>query len=144
MSNVSTELSNRIKLLKGDRTTADIVKGANVSRETFRKIERGDTVKLSTLMDIADFLDADDQQRTGLVIAWVKIEIGPHAKQVQLSTSNAALHDGSDEAKEIQSIVAELSAFDRKQVMLVMTRPEVRRVLPALNALYDHLRKIRP
>ena len=51
-----SELSAILSLLKGNRTTQEIVNGADLSRETFRKLERGQGVKLSTLRDIASYL----------------------------------------------------------------------------------------
>ena len=138
---MSSELAHRISLLKGNRSSADIVKGADVSRETFRKIERGESVKLSTVLKIAEFLDADKTQRNEIVVAWFKLEAGDEAKHIRFTFENSALSDKSDEAAQIASLVSQLDTMDRKQIIMALTRPEVRRVLPSLNSLHDSLKR---
>jgi transcriptional regulator with XRE-family HTH domain len=133
-------LSRQITLLKGNRTTAEIIRGADVSRETYRKLERGMSVKLDTLMNIADYLDVTEDQRTNLVNAWVELEIGKHARHISIRPSAVSNTAELKDAQEIQSILKQLSPYDRQQLILAMVRPEVRRAIPALNKLHDNLK----
>lgn len=139
---MSSELSNKIGILKGSRTSAEIVKNADVSRETFRKIERGESVKLSTIKKIADYLEASPEQWSQLVIAWIKLEIGPEdARHIQLSHESNVINDKAADSEQILQLAKQLDTSDRRQIILAMTRPEVRRSLPAINALYDTVKR---
>ncbi len=139
---MSSELSHKISILKADRTSAEIVKNADVSRETFRKIERGESVKLSTIKKIADYLKASDEQWRQLVIAWIKLEIGPEdSRHIHLSHETTAINDKLADSEQILQLASQLDSSDRKQIILAMTRPEVRRSIPAINALYDTVKR---
>ena len=143
---MSNELSTLIATYKGNHTSAELIAGAKISRETFRKIERGQSVKLKTLNAIAVFLDLDHSAWIKLVIAWMRIEAGDDAKWIELTARQTAnlKEEGPDGIEtEITKLVTQLSASDRRQIVLTIARPEVRRTLPAINALYDTLRGLK-
>jgi transcriptional regulator with XRE-family HTH domain len=79
-----SELSNKIKLLRGDRSAEDIAKEVGVSRESFYRIERGGSVKLSTLKQIATALRVPESDWLELLVAWLKSEAGPDARKLWL------------------------------------------------------------
>lgn len=137
MTTEVNELSRLIALLRGTIPIVKILKGADVSRETFRKIQHGLPVKLGTLMDIADFLKTTEAQRTELVIAWIKLEIGRHAQRISIQPRTQK----QDEPDEIATLLKQLTAADREQMLLAMVRPEVRRAIAALNKLHDNLKR---
>jgi transcriptional regulator with XRE-family HTH domain len=139
---MSSELSHQISLLKGHHTSAEIVKGADVSKETFRKIERGEPVKLSTLRKIANFLKATDAQWGKLVEAWIKLGVGPEeARHLRFHYHSQELRDDASDSEQIAQLAKQLNPTERKQIILAITRPEVRRSLAAINSLYDNVRQ---
>lgn len=107
-------------MLKGKRTSAEVVEGAKISRETFGKIQRGDTVKLTTLKSIAVFLGASRQQWLELVIAWIKEEIGDEAKYLQIHPLSAPRVEGSEDASKINELLASFSESDRHQIVICL------------------------
>lgn len=142
---MSSELAYTIGKLKGDRTSTEIVKRAGVSRETFRKIELGESVKLSTIKKIADFLGASQDQWWQLVISWIKLEIGAEAsRHIHISHSATPTSHKDADCEQILEMVRQLDAHDRKQITLAMARPAVIRTLPALNALYATVKRTTP
>lgn len=139
-----SELSNKLAALKGKHTTAEIVEKLGISRETFRRIERGDSVKLSTLKEIANVLGVKDEDWIELIIAWIKLEIGQDAQKMWIEPKEqkaSKLHDAQESAQaKAMMLFNQLNSEDRHQIILAMERPEIRRSLPALNKLYDSLR----
>lgn len=115
-----TELAHKLSLLKGKRTSAEIIKGAKISRETFAKIQRGHTVKLSTLKSIADFLGASRQQWLELVIAWINEEIGEDAKYLQIFPLDLPRSGVSDDAKKLIELLEPFSSSDRHQIVICL------------------------
>src|SRR5258707_1226791 len=135
-----SELSHLVRVFKGDKPTSAILKGADVSRETFRKIDHGQSVKLATLRSISKYLRLSQDQWRQIVMAWVKLEIGSDARHIQLVQTADALHGRADKSHQIQNVAAQLEPSDQKQVLLAMSRPEVRRLLHALNDFYEACR----
>ena len=135
-----SELSVILSLFKGARTTQEIVDGAGLSRETFRKLERGQGVKLSTLRDIANYLKLSRAQWLALVAAWIKLEIGEaDAKSIQIIANETAAVPR--EVRQLQELALQLPPAELHQVILALSRPEVRRSCIALNQLYDDMRE---
>lgn len=71
---------------KGNRTSAEVIAGAKISREIFRKIERGQSVKLKTLRAISNFLGLNQADWLTLVIAWVRLETGDDSRWIEISS----------------------------------------------------------
>ena len=140
-----SDLSAKIAVLKGKRKTSHVVQGADVSRATFRKIELGQSIKLSTLREIARALGVTDEspEWLELVVAWIKTEVGLDAHRLWIEprdTQPSALRDvpASDTAKAMM-LFTELNSADRIEITKAMQRPEVRACLPAINSVWDKL-----
>jgi transcriptional regulator with XRE-family HTH domain len=136
-----SELSNKIKLLRGDRSAEDIAKEVGVSRESFSRIERGGSVKLSTLKQIATALRVPESDWLELLVAWLKSEAGPDARKLWLEpreTTPSVLRDkGDNEAGRAMMLFNSLNPAERQEIMKAMERPEVRRCLPAINRVWE-------
>lgn len=128
--------------MKGRRTTAEIIKGADVSRETFRKIERGQLVKVPTLKKICDYLGADKQQWSEILAAAMKLKIGNDARHLNISYGKTPNKQDQSDRDQVVNLVEQLDEFDRQQIIMAMMRPQVRSCLPSINKLYDQLKKI--
>ncbi|NOS68329.1 MAG: helix-turn-helix domain-containing protein [Verrucomicrobia bacterium] len=116
-----TNLAHKILLLKGERTSAALCAGAEISRETFSKIQRGDsTIKLSTLKLIADFLGATKEQWLELVIAWVKEQIGDEAKYLRIEPLNAPMDNVTEDAKKLNELLASFSELERHEIIICL------------------------
>lgn len=138
-----SELSHLIKAFQGNYTNAQVLAGAGVSRETYRKLQCGTSVKLSTLRDISRFLKLDESKWRQLVIAWIRLEIGPDAKHIHIEPSPHPIRERDDQSREICTLAAQLSLQDQKHVLKAITRPEVLRVLPSLNHLHEQITSLK-
>ena len=137
-----SELANLIKLLRGNKTAADIVRNADVSRETFRKIEAGEVVKLSTIKKISDYLGADQGQWHDLIIAWCRMQIPKEdVRHIQFIHGGGAMNDSTSDSEQILKLALQLDTQDRKQIIKTMTRPEVMRSLPSINNLWETVKR---
>ena len=135
-----SELSVLLSLFKGHRTTQEIVDGAALSRETFRKLQRGQGVKLSTLRDIATYLKLTRSQWLALVVAWIKLEVGEaEAKYLQIIVNETA--GVPREVRQLQELALQLPPAELQQVILAISRPEVRLACIGLNRVYEELGK---
>lgn len=136
-----SELSARLAALKNHVQTAEIIKLAGVSRETFRKIERGDSVKLKTLHQIAKALKADEEQWIELVIAWLKTEAGPAAAKIWIQSKTPSTLKDARESQSTQALMLfeTLNAADRAEVIKTMQRKEVITCIAAINRVIDRI-----
>ena len=129
------ELIYLLSRWKGNRTTQDVCKGTGVSRETMRKIERGQPVKLSTLNRIADYFKVPSNDREKLLRACTNLR---HGRDVRSITPKRDWTRSRDpQADEILNIASQLSADERKHFLLAMTRPAIRKIIPLLNSIHD-------
>ncbi len=71
-----TILAKKINKLMGPKTVESVVRDSELSRQAFGDMMKGQKVKLSTLMRVADTLNATRHQKNELVQEWIKIQIG--------------------------------------------------------------------
>ncbi len=130
-----------LSLFKGHHSTQAIAKGADISRETFRKLERGTQIKLSTLRAIATYLKLSHAQWLALLTAWIKAEVGPDSQHLEIfvHADDSAKGQARRELKTIQELSAQLPAAERQQIILALSRPQVRKCLPLLEQLHHAL-----
>lgn len=133
-----SELSARIADLKGTRPTSEIISAAKVSRQTFRKIELGESVKLSTLRQIADAIGANEQQWAELLAAWLSAEAGGESRLLWIHPRGEAFSESKDSpAARALMLFEQLNAADRQHVLKTMQRKEVLACLPAINRVWE-------
>lgn len=142
-----SELSSKLAALKGKRTTKEIIGLAEISRETFRKVERGEAgVKLSTLKAIADALGVSQDQWTDLVAAWLKVEAGEEAHRLSIKPKHPS-DVGQTESSQVAHaaiLFQQLNAAERQEILKAMERKEVRNCLPSINRVWERLSKPSP
>lgn len=138
-----SELSSQLAKLKGNRTTKEIIKAARCSRETFRRIERGDSVKLCTLQTIATTLGATKSEWITMAANWARHElesgIGADANAIciKLATDNTK----PKEQTKAMHLFTSLPHEQRVQIVKTMERPAVIKMLPAIHAVFDAAKK---
>lgn len=136
-----SELSAKIEGLKGELTTQEVISLAKVSRETFRKIERGESVKLSTLRAIARALKASESAWLDLLVAWLKKEAGDEKNKIWIEPREkdfATVHDDvTSQSARALMLFGDLNAAERAEIIKAMERPEVRGCLPAINRVWE-------
>lgn len=139
MSDLSVKLVN----LKGRRKTTEILSHSGISRETFRKIERGASVKLSTLKEIATSLGADEHDWLELLVAWLKHEAGTDALKLWIETKEPSIVREAEENQLSRAMMLfeQLNHADRMEITKAMERPEVRSCLPAINRVWEKLKQ---
>lgn len=139
-----SELSNKIRLLRGDISAEEAGRRVGLSRESFYRMERGGSVKLATLRQLAQGLAVSESDWLDLLVAWLRQEAGQDAGKLIIDTqAMSPLKDASEsQSARALALFNQLNAEDRHQVLLLLQRPELRRSLPALNKLYDTLKKL--
>lgn len=138
-----SELANKIKLLRGDLSAEDAAKKCGISRESFYRIERGGTVKLDTLRQMAAGFEMKGADWIGLLVAWLRNETGPDERFVYIepkSRNRSELTDRENSQIELaMTLFKALPPADRKEIIHAMERPEVRACLPAINQTWEKL-----
>jgi len=137
-----SELSSKLAVLKGSKRTTEILSAAKVSYETFRKIERGQSVKLKTLRRIADALNVTDAEWLDMVVAWLKTEAGRDAQKLSIRPreGHSALHDAAvDKLARATDLFQQLNSQDAEEIIKAMQRPEVRACLVAINQVWEKM-----
>lgn len=134
-----SELSARLSQIKGQRQTKEIIESAGISRETFRRIERGETVKRETLREISNALGATREQWLDLLAAWLMIEAGQDAPSIWIEPkASGELKDATRNQTALATMLfQQLNAEERQQVMKAMQRKEVLSCLPAINQVWE-------
>jgi transcriptional regulator with XRE-family HTH domain len=137
------DLSVKIRKLRGKLSQREMAEKCGVSLKTIVNLEHGDSVKLNTLNDIANSQNIKNDTWLELVAAWIKNTIGEDATRILIEPKyqNESLHDKDSEVMQLNFLIRDLHAEDRNQLLLLLKRPEIRRVIPALNKLYDVLLK---
>ncbi|MGN6644106.1 MAG: helix-turn-helix domain-containing protein [Verrucomicrobiota bacterium] len=135
------DLSVIIRKLRGELSQVEMAAKCGVSPRTITNLENGESVKLDTLRAIRMAYRATDSEWLRMLAAWAKAEIGPDAAYMWIEPieNEKKVKDNNTDAKKIQRKIHELNAEERRQLLLLLQRPEIRRVLPALNKLYDKL-----
>ena len=135
------DLSVIIRKLRGGLSQAEMAEKCGVSSRTITNLENGESVKLDTLRVIRKACHASDSLWLEMLSAWTKTELGPDASLMWIEpiSSDKKLNDHQNDAKRIEVLIHDLNAEERRQLLLLLQRPEIRRVLPALNKLYDKL-----
>lgn len=138
-----SELSAKISEFKGQRQTSEIIESAGISRQTFRKIELGDSVKLSTLRAISNAIGATDEQWLELLVAWLKNEAGTEARKIWIESRADKAKESHQPSGTARAMMAfeQLNAGEREQILLAMQRKEVIACLPAINRVWEKFNK---
>lgn len=143
-----SELSAKLAGLKSGRKTTEVLEFVKVSRQTFRRIERGESVKLSTLKAIATAFKVTDTEWLDLLVAWLKTEAGYDARKLWIEpkdSSVSALRDiDAGQVARATMLFSELTHADRIEITKAMQRSEVRACLPAINRVWEKFAKTAP
>jgi transcriptional regulator with XRE-family HTH domain len=135
-----SELSNKIKALRGDLSAEEAGQKAGVSRESFYRIERGGSVKFETLRAIAKAFELPEADWLELVAAWLRSEIGEDANKlwIEPKDGHSRLREGEDsQVARAMMLFTQLNPADRSEITKAMERPEVRGCLPAINSVWE-------
>src|SRR6266699_5035017 len=134
-----SELSVKIANLKRKQTTRAVIGKAGISRETFRRIERGDSVKLNTLKQIVEALGGNKSDWLETLVAWIKGELGDDVDKfdIQLNGDDILKSQAQSKQVHLNKLFEKLPQEQRLQVIKILQRPEILRCLPSLNALYE-------
>jgi len=138
-----SELSNKIQSILGDMKAVAAGKLCDLSRESFYRIERGESVGYETLLKIKKGFKLNQNDWLELLVAWLKQEAGADAPYLiiqarEVSPSMLRDNEASQVAKAMM-LFTDLNLADRQEVTHAMQRPEVRACLPAINSLYEKL-----
>ncbi|HEU5123927.1 MAG TPA: hypothetical protein VFW05_07675 [Verrucomicrobiae bacterium] len=135
-----SELSAKLSDFKGQRKTSDIIAAAGISRETFRKIERGQPTRLDTLRQISQAMKLSEDQWMELMIAWIKSQLGDQSSKLEirpLSESSVLKNRARNPVDDVMMLFTNLNAAERIDIIKAMQRKEVRACLPGINRIWE-------
>ncbi len=140
-----SELSNKIKSLRGTLSAEDAGEKCGLSRESFYRMERGGTVKIDTLRDIAKGFKLSEDEWLDLLAAWLKMQAGDDGLKLFIERKgHSTKSKGSDsEIATAMTLFTNLTPDERQEILNAMRRPEVRACLPAINSVWDKLKPAR-
>lgn len=138
-----SELGNKIKSLRADQPQVEFAKRAGLSLRTICKLEAGEPVRLETVQQLAKACRLSEEDRLDLIVSWLKIEVGEdfHKLLVGVKDQPSAVRETEHLPAKIQMLIQDIPRKFQEQIYLALQRPEVLRCVPALNDLYDSLRK---
>jgi DNA-binding Xre family transcriptional regulator len=135
------ELAQWVAILTEGWRLERLKEATGLSRETLRKIKHGRSVKLGTLQKLRSCTKPSPEVWQNTICAWARLELGEEVGWVCIRPQpNPDSQSRPANSGELQALAARLSLEDTHQLVLTMTRPELRQVLPALNAIYESMR----
>jgi transcriptional regulator with XRE-family HTH domain len=134
-----SELSAKIRALRGEASQSEFATRAGVSLRTVNNLELGQAVRLDTVQQVAKALQLKEGERLALVIAWLRTEAGPDADRLWIESKNPSeiRELESDESTRADLLFRKLTASDREQILKTMQRREVLNCLPAINHVWE-------
>jgi transcriptional regulator with XRE-family HTH domain len=136
-----SELSNKIKAIRGQLNADEAGSKCGLSRESFYRIERGGSVKFQTLQAIATGFGLPESDWLNLLGSWLKHEAGVDAAKLFIEPREQAVSSLNDaESSQVgraMMLFTDLNPHDRAEVLKAMQRPEVRACLPAINSVWE-------
>ena len=138
-----SELSNKVRAIRNDRSQAEFARASGLSLRTICKLEAGELVRLETIQQIARAAELSEPERLDLVVCWLKLAASEdvHKLIIEVKDQPAAIRDADHFPAKIQMLISDTPKKFQEQVYLALQRPEVLRCLPTLNDLYDSLKK---
>ena len=140
-----SELSNKIRSLRGKLSAEEAADKCKLSRESFYRMERGGSVKLATLKQIAQGFEVPETEWLELLTAWIRTEVGLDAGKLwiepkRLGTSALRESEESTVARAMMLYQA-LNPSERAEIDKAMERKPVRDCLPAINRVWEIIQK---
>jgi hypothetical protein len=142
ISGAVSELSAKIEELRGRMSISDFIRKASVSRETYRKIQIGKPVKLSTIQQVSKAFNLNKAHWHDIMVAWLKTEIGPDEAQhlwIERKAGSKLQEGKPDESARVMMLFSGLTHNERQEIIKAMERKEVRNCLPAINRSWEQL-----
>lgn len=138
-----SELGNKIAHLRGSLSLKEFADKAGLSWSLIAKLEKGQVPRLATVQLIAQKLKLKEADRTDLVLAWIKAELGPEAKHFWIDPKKPAelLKDKENIPHQVAGLVSALPTQMQAEILNALQRPEVLKSVKHLNELYDRVRK---
>lgn len=127
-----SELSNLVfKTLQDlNLTPDDAAHKCGTSRETFYRSQRGESVRLTSLVQIADRLKLPETKKLELYAAWLRDKLGPEISNKMWIEPKEQSGQAKESATESQTASAadlftRLTPPHRKAVLEIMRHPEL-------------------
>lgn len=137
-----SELGNRVRSLRADVSQMQFAARTGLSLRTICKLEAGESVRLTTVRQVAQSLNLSEMERLELIVLWLKLELGDDFRKlnVELKDGSAVLRESDDLLGKVQVLLHDIPQKHQEQVYLAVQRPEVLRCVQSLNDLYDSVK----
>ena len=132
-------LGRKLGVGGGTLTLEDFADAAGVSLAGVANIENGKKVRLDTVLTIAKNLKLSDDETTDLILGWIRLQLGEHAKRFWIDTKKKSdvLKDEDNLPAQIMELVSNLPTRHQKELLKALQRPPVISGIAHLNDLHD-------
>jgi transcriptional regulator with XRE-family HTH domain len=140
-----SELSNKIRALRGELSAEEAADKCQLSRESFYRVERGGSVKLATLKQIAKGFKLPEAEWLELLTAWLRTEAATDADKLWIEPKSQKVSRLRDREESTMAralmLFQQLNPSERQEIEKAMERKAVRDCLPAINRVWDIFQK---
>jgi transcriptional regulator with XRE-family HTH domain len=128
-STAGGSLGAKRRFLRGKRRANEIAGRTGLSRESVYRIERGDSVKLGTVKELAGALEATRAEKLDLLIAWTKQTLGDDAQDllIEARASEKTAHCSLFEhhSAQVTSLLERLTETQIEHLILALQSREI-------------------
>lgn len=139
-----SELGNIIRRVRGETSQAEFGKEVGLALRTICKIEDGDLVRKSTIMQIADRKRLPQEDRLNLLAAWIRQQLGDDHRHfyIDLKNTPAASDKGESLLTQLQSAVTHVPTRYQEALLKACHQPEILKGIVHMAETYDRLKAI--
>lgn len=129
-------LGAKLRFLRGKRRANEIAGRTGLSRESVYRIERGDSVKLGTVKELAGALEATRAEKLDLLIAWTKQTLGDDAQDllIEARAAEKTAHCSIFEhhSAQVTSLIERLTETQVEHLILALQSREILQCVSAM------------
>jgi transcriptional regulator with XRE-family HTH domain len=129
-------LGAKLRFLRGKRRANEIADKTGLSRESVYRIERGDPVKLATVKELADALEATRAEKLDLLVAWAKQMLGNDAPDLVIKARSGEKPEHCSvferQTAQVNSLLEGLNETQVEHLILALQSREILQCLSAM------------
>jgi transcriptional regulator with XRE-family HTH domain len=129
-------LGAKLRFLRGKRRANEIADKTGLSRESVYRIERGDPVKLATVKELADAMEATRAEKLDLLVAWAKQMLGNDAPDLVIKARSGEKPEHCSvferQTAQVNSLLEGLNETQVEHLILALQSREILQCLSAM------------
>jgi transcriptional regulator with XRE-family HTH domain len=137
-----SELGNKIRDLRGEKSQRDFAKATGLALRTLVGAEGGRRIRKRTIDQLAKVLRLPESTRIDLLHSWIKQQLDDDLRHFRIDTRTPnAAEDKASLLANIHVLLSEIPRKHQEDIYKALQRPEVLKAITPLNEFYDKMRK---